>query len=84
MLGGKMLTPRSVIQSKHLNTILYISLSSLSRGHQNSNNDSLLLLFDGLWKVKTDYMVEEDKHNIFYFFLLKMFKLLRILFIMTF
>ena len=31
---------------------------SLSRDHQNSNNnDSLLLLFDDLWNVKTNYMV---------------------------
>ena len=28
------------------------------RAHQNSNSsDSLLLLFDGLWKVKANYMV---------------------------
>ena len=40
--------------------------SSLSRGHKNiNNNGSLLLLFDGLWKVMTDYMVQ-DKHSIFY------------------
>ena len=26
-----------------------------------------MLLFDGLWKVKVDYVVSEDKHNIFYF-----------------
>ena len=37
-------------------------------GHQNRNkNDSLLLLPDGLWKVKTNYMVSKDKHNVFYF-----------------
>ena len=42
--------------------MLHNSLSSLSRNHQNSNkNDLLLLLFDGLWKVKTNYMVQEDK-----------------------
>ena len=46
----------------------------LSRGHQNSNkNDSLLLLFDSLWKVKANYMVWDNKHNIL-FFCVKMFK----------
>ena len=45
--------------------MLYIWFSF--RDHQNNNNDSLLLLFDGLWIVKTDYMVDGDKHNIFYF-----------------
>ena len=29
--------------------------------------DSLLLLFDGLWKVKAEYMVLEEKRHIFYF-----------------
>ena len=37
---------------KH-NTIYWFSFS---RDHQN-NNDSLLLLFDGLWIVKADYMM---------------------------
>lgn len=57
-LGGEMLPLRSVIYyRKHLNTILFI-WPSFSRGHQNSNsNDSLLLLFDGLRKVKADYVV---------------------------
>ena len=50
-------------------------------GHQNRNkNDSLLLLPDGLWKVKTNYMVSKDKQR-FLLFLVKMFKLLGILFI---
>ena len=31
----------------------------------NSNNDSLLLLFDYLWKVRVEYMVQKEKHNIF-------------------
>ena len=62
-----MLPSRSVIELKHLNTILYI-WSSFSRDHQsNNNNDSLLLLFDGLWIVKADYMVWENKRKIFYF-----------------
>ena len=30
-------------------------------------NDSLLSLYDSLWKVKADYMVQEDNNNIFYF-----------------
>ena len=56
-----------LIQPKHLDTILYIWLS-LSRGHQISgNNGLLLLLFGGLWKTKADYMVQKDKDNIFYF-----------------
>ena len=29
--------------------------------------DSLLLLFDALWKVKAQYMVLEEKQNIFSF-----------------
>ena len=33
-------------------------MKSNTQGIQNSNNnDSLLLLFDGLWKVKANYMV---------------------------
>ena len=64
---GEMLPSRSVIQPKHLNTILRIWFL-FSQGHQNNNNnDSLLLLFDALWIVKAGYMVQEDKLKIFYF-----------------
>ena len=65
-LGGEILPSHSIILLNYLNTIQYI-WSSFSWDHQNNNNnDSLLLLFDGLWKVKADYMVQEDKHNNFY------------------
>ena len=56
-LGGEMLPLSSSILGKHLKTILYL-WPAPSRSHQNSNNnDSLLLLFDGLLKVKGNYMV---------------------------
>ena len=52
---------------KHLNTILCIWLSLSIRHQNNNNNDSLLLLFDGLCKVKADYMVSGDSHNVTFF-----------------
>ena len=61
-----MLPLRSVIQLKHLNTILYIWLS-FSQDNQNNNNNDSILLFDGLWMVKVYYVMQEDKLNIFYF-----------------
>ena len=45
-------------------------LASWSLAEVFKNNiflDSLLLLFDGLQKVKVQYMVQEEKHNIFHF-----------------
>ena len=30
--------------------------------------DSLLLLFDSFWKMKAEYIVQEEKHTFFYFF----------------
>ena len=39
----------------------------------SNNNDSLLLRFDGLWKVKANYVVYDDKHNLL-LFCVKMFQ----------
>ena len=47
-----------------------VPLASRSLGEALKSNiflDSLLLLFYGFWKVKVQPLVQEEKHNIFYF-----------------
>ena len=40
-----------------------LALWSSEAFKDNTYLDSLLLLFDGLWNVKAQYMVFEEKHN---------------------
>ena len=53
VLSGKMFLLRPCPQQRHLKTI-YFQIH--------------LLLFDGLQKLKAQYMVQEEKHNILYFY----------------